>query len=240
MKKCKVLLLVLCIAMMSTGLSGCGLLLRAAMKAAEEEKEQSIAAEAEDYDYDYDYDYDFGDDYEDPYSIDDMEVTDFDDVFNDDADPFGDGGDAVDDGMMTVGSDLVGYIDLPDNYYPWTEAGGMPNGSVQYCDGTPYNLVSMVYYDMPGVTAYDLASSMMDQFKTDTAISQDSLTGATVQLGGVDAYQIYAYYPNDDQWLVIWMFESPYDSYIHYVSAEFLSDNFDFFEQVENSYRFRK
>ena len=47
MKKCKVLLLVLCIAMMSTGLSGCGLLLRAAMKAAEEEKEQSIAAEAD-------------------------------------------------------------------------------------------------------------------------------------------------------------------------------------------------
>ena len=71
-----------------------------------------------------------------------------------------------------------------------------------------------------------------------TAIAEDSLEMATVSLGGVEAYQIYGYYPADDQWLVIWLFDSPYDDYIHYVSAEFLSDNMDLFSMVENSYRF--
>lgn len=240
MRKIKILALLLCVTLMSTSLTGCGILLRAVMEAAEEENNRdasgNVQVNAGDYDYDYDYEEDT--EYSDPYTIDDMDLVEFDPDF--DNEDYGDEDYDVAGDMITVGSDLVGYIDLPSDYYPWNEAGGMPEGSVQYCDGTPYNIVSMVYYDMPDVSAFEFAQLMAGQFENDTAIDPDSLEMATVTLGGVEAYQIYCYYPADGQWLVIWMFESPYDDYIHYVSAEFLTDNFDFFEQIETSYRFTK
>lgn len=242
MKKLKVLALVLCVTVMSTGLSGCGILLNTLLNYAE--KQEAAEAEKEEYDenYDYDYDYDYDTDYSDSYSDDDMDAAGYDEDYGDEDygdEDYGYDEDAVAGDMMTVGSDAVGYIDLPTNYFSWTEADpGMPEGAVQYCDGTPYNIVTMVYYDMPGMKAYDFAQAMGAQFESDTAIAEDSLEMATVSLGGVEAYQIYGYYPADDQWLVIWLFDSPYDDYIHYVSAEFLSDNMDLFSMVENSYRF--
>lgn len=246
MKRFKILALVLCVTLMSTGLTGCGTLLKAIVNAAAEEENKSVYEDTQAYadDYDYDYDYEVDMEYSDPYSIDDMdlvEMPDFDEDYGDEDygnEDYGD--DAVSGDMITVGSDQVGYVDLASNYVKWNEIGGMPEGSVQYCDGTSNNIVTMVYYDMPGTSAMQVAQGMAGNLSSDTAIDPDSLDMATVTLGGVDAYQIYAYYPTDGLWLVVWIFESPYDSYVHYVSAEFPGDDFTLFHMVEDSYRFIK
>lgn len=134
-----------------------------------------------------------------------------------------------------IGSAATGYVDVPADYYSFTDPATTAE-TIQYCDSSVTNIVTLTYYDNTDLTAETCAQAMLQNFQQDTAMDSSSVTGAMVELDGCEAYQIYGYYPADDIFLVIWFLDSPEDDYIHYVSVEFTSDHYDLFEMVENTY----
>ena len=61
----------------------------------------------------------------------------------------------------------------------------------------------------------------------------EKLTGAREALGQYPAYQVYCYYPNDDQYLVTWYMDSPDKTKVYYVAAEFRSTEMSFFNYAQ-------
>ena len=56
----------------------------------------------------------------------------------------------------------------------------------------------------------------------------DKLEVAKVQVGGYDANQIYAYYSDTAQYLVVWLIADPEDDQAcYYLAMEFTQDNAD-------------
>ena len=133
-----------------------------------------------------------------------------------------------------IGSVETGYTDVPADYIK-VENSVLGSEFVQYSDVTGTNAVALGHFSN-NLTAKAYAGAMMMNFQQDTEMDQSSVTGATVTLDGCEAYQVYGYYPDDDLFLVVWFLDSPEDDYIHYVSVEFTSDNYDLFEMVEDTY----
>ncbi len=140
---------------------------------------------------------------------------------------------------ITVGSDAVGYIDIPADCYEFTDAGNADPNMIQYCYQSPYNVVTLTCYDEPGMTSYDIAQIFVSSFQSDTAYDPDSFSSSIVEFAGIEAYEIVCYYPADAQWLAMYIFDSPYDEYIHYVGIEMTEDAMDFAGMIEATYRFR-
>ncbi len=134
-----------------------------------------------------------------------------------------------------IGSAETGYVDIPADYVKYTDP-SLPSDFIQYADSTGTNIVTLSYYDND-ISAKAYAGAMVLNFQQDTEMDQSSVTGATVELDGCEAYQVYGYYPDDDLFLVTWFYDSPEDDYIHYVAVEFASDNYELFEMVEDTYR---
>jgi len=66
----------------------------------------------------------------------------------------------------------------------------------------------------------------------------DRASGATVTLAGREAYQVYAYFPDDGTFLVTWCVADD-AGVVHYVAAEGPSDGLmDLVTLVEQSYSF--
>ncbi len=135
-----------------------------------------------------------------------------------------------------IGSDEVGYVDVPDDFVKFKNDVDLGEGTIQYSDANGKNIVTLQYFDDSRLDAELVAGSMYMQFEEDSNVDQDSLTSATVKLDGREAYQVYCYYPDEDIFVVTWSFTSPDDDYIHYVAVEFTSDNMDLFEMVEDTY----
>ncbi len=133
-----------------------------------------------------------------------------------------------------VGDALVGYIDVPADYIPFMEAGGGSNGyMMQYSDLTGRYVMTLNAYD--DISAEDAVSNLYNHLLyADNGIDKDSITGAQVTINGYDAYQLYGYYPTEDKYLVIWVFETPEENdYTHYLALEFDEEHMDLFDVSE-------
>lgn len=141
---------------------------------------------------------------------------------------------ATEVGYQRVGNDFVGYIDVPDDFVEFTEAGSGTNGTmVQYSDITGKCVVTMNAYD--DISADEAANNLYyNLLETDNAVDKDSIESAMVTINGYDSYQIYCYYPSDGKFLVIWCFETPEENdYTHYLAIEFDEEHIDLFDVNE-------
>ena len=166
---------------------------------------------------------------------------DADDADDSDTDADDDADDADDDGpTQHVGAVGVGFVDIPASWTEFTDAEG--GDDLQWCDGTPYTIVTLNVVDLSGMSADERA-----EFTTEVAlnnianhlleegIDEESLTGARVELADRDAVQLYGTYPSGSI-LVVWLVEDDAGNY-RYVAAEGTTDTImDAVEIVEDTY----
>lgn len=147
---------------------------------------------------------------------------------------------AVDEERQRVGEVGVGFVEVPASWMKFVDVDGTT--SLQWCDGTPYTIISLDVFDLSGLsedqrselTLEDAADSVAGTLIDGGAV-EDSLQGAHVTLAGREALQVYCSYP-DGIILVTWVLEAD-DGSIRYVAAEgTMSTVLDAVEMVEDSY----
>lgn len=122
-----------------------------------------------------------------------------------------------------VGAEGIGFVSVPDSWVEFHDTDG--NSSIQWCDGTPYTVISLNTFDLAsvpeeereGYTTEDAANSVWQNMLNGGA-EEDSVQGARVTLAGRDALQVYGIYP-DGSYLVTWLLQDE-QGVIHYVAAE--------------------
>ena len=135
-----------------------------------------------------------------------------------------------------VGNDEAGYINVPSEFIAFQEEGGM-SGDVegfQYSDVTGKTIftVSAFADTTPETTANLLLGSLENEGAEDPA-------GAEVTIAGYDAYQVYGYYPDDNTFLVMWVFEAPeQDDLVHYLAIEFDADQYTDVWELSETFSF--
>ena len=108
---------------------------------------------------------------------------------------------------------------------------------LQYSDPTGKLIITLNYSDNGQVEAQSAASSCWAQMEEEGA---EDIQGATVELDGLTAYQVYGYYTSDDVMLVIWIFYDN-DGLLHYISAEGpISSVMDSVNIIEDTYAVSK
>lgn len=135
-----------------------------------------------------------------------------------------------------IGDEIFGYVDVPSNFKPFTNDVEIEVPNLQYSDITGNNIVTLQYYDGSMADAKTFAQTLSSIILNDPEVDEESVTGATVTLDGITAYQLYCYYPSYDRYLVTWCFDDTDDGYLHYVSVEFTPENYYLFEMVEDTY----
>ena len=132
---------------------------------------------------------------------------------------------------QVVGKDKYGYVTIPSDWVPFKDP-SVSIDLVQYTNGEDF-ILTMNYYDKTEVpSAMQAASNIKSHLASENV---EGLTGATVKMGSYDAYQVYGYYPDDDLWLVCWLFDGN-DGYIHYLAIEG-SDHYSDFFDIPNTFR---
>ncbi len=143
--------------------------------------------------------------------------------------------------VQRIGSPEYGYVSVPSTWVKFVDTDG--NTSVQYCDPSASYIVSLNIFDLSNASdeerasfgAYEGASSVWANIEDDGG--QD-VTGATVTLAGREAYQVYAYFPDDGTFLVTWCVADD-AGVVHYVAAEGPGDGLmDLVTLVEQTYSF--
>jgi len=142
--------------------------------------------------------------------------------------------------LTRVGEAGIGFVDIPSDFVPFKDVSG--GTDLQWSDATGTSIVTLNVFDMETVpedqresfTAYDAAQSVYYNISQD---SPEDIEGATVELCGTQAYQIYAYY-DDGIFLISWVVDGP-DGAIHYVSVEGSEDVImSLVDLVEETYAF--
>lgn len=122
-----------------------------------------------------------------------------------------------------IGAAGIGFVTVPDSWKEFHDVDG--NSSIQWCDGTPYTVISLNTVDTSGLSdeqraefdAEDAANSIWQRM-LDDGVSEDAIQGARVKLAGRDALQVYGLYP-DGSYLVCWLATDDAGT-IRYVAAE--------------------
>lgn len=139
-----------------------------------------------------------------------------------------------------IGAEGTGFVTIPESWVEFHDVDG--NSSIQWCDGTPYTVISLNTFDLSTVpeeerasfTLEDAANSVWGNILNDGA-AEDAVQGARVTLAGRDALQVYALFP-DGSYLVCWLLEDD-AGVIRYVAAEGTEDTiFDAVGYVEATY----
>ena len=137
---------------------------------------------------------------------------------------------------MRVGADLYGFVEVPEDWKEYTDSQvtAVSGRAVkQFCSADGSLIVTLNYADGSQTDAQAAATSCWVQMEQDGA---QNIQGATVELAGCKAYQVYGYYAGDDVMLVIWVF-SDKEGRLHYISAEGPLDTvMDCVKLVEDSY----
>lgn len=140
-----------------------------------------------------------------------------------------------------VGADGVGFVDIPATWVEFQDTDG--NTALQWCDGTPYTVVSLDTFDTSGLpederasfTPEDAANSVWNNMLNDGAV-EDSITGARVTLADRDAVQVYGIHP-DGSILVCWLVQDD-EGVIRYAAAEGTDETImDAFDIVNLTYQ---
>ena len=146
-----------------------------------------------------------------------------------------------DQAKQHVGAEGVGFVDIPASWVEFKDTDG--NSSLQWCDGTPYTVVSLNTFDLSGMseedrasfTPEDAANSVWTNMLNDGAV-EESVTGARVTLAGRDAVQVYGTYP-DGSILVCWLVQDD-AGVIRYVAAEGTNETImEAFDIVDKTYQ---
>ena len=135
--------------------------------------------------------------------------------------------DDADEQTQRIGEKGIGFVEIPANWVEFKDVDG--NDSIQWCDGTPYTVISLNVFDLSSVpaeqrgsfTAEDAASSVWTNMINDGAV-EDEIQGAHVTLAGRDAVQVYGVYP-DGSFLVTWIVPDD-EGEFRYVAAEGTSE----------------
>ena len=122
-----------------------------------------------------------------------------------------------------VGAEGTGFVTIPDTWVEFHDTDG--NSSLQWCDGTPYTVISLTTFDMDSVPEdqregfgiEDAGNSVWINILND-GVDEEAIQGAHVKLAGRDAVQVYALYP-DGSFLVTWLLQDD-AGVIRYVAAE--------------------
>ena len=118
-------------------------------------------------------------------------------------------------GTKRVGSDAYGYISIPNSWVNFQDLSPMP-GAIQYTNGGGA-IITMNLFDADlNVKPQDALANLVAYHENQGAVGME---GAMVTLNGETVHQIYGYYPFDNTFIVIWMFEGP-EGNVHYISAE--------------------
>lgn len=151
--------------------------------------------------------------------------------------------DAASSDAQTVkeyGNETVGWMTLDDTFFQWYTPGNTDT-CVQYAQ-SPTEIVTMDVFDCTAIKeqtgvdfdAYTAASSRLYQLQQASQTENiEKLTGSREGLGNYAAYQVYCYYPDDDQYLVMWYMDSPDQTKVYYVAAEFRSTEMSFFNYAQ-------
>ncbi len=164
------------------------------------------------------------------------ETSDSEDPFSEEAfseEPFsedaGGGGTpgTVQQDTKRVGNATVGFIDVPSHYETYTYDESESDTMIQFFDpDNMTDIVTMEVFDsISGGDAELMASLMLYSLQEEDADCVDA-EGAMVMLGDYEAYQVYTYYPADDTFLVMWLFDGE-DGMTHFLSIEFISESED-------------
>ncbi len=151
-----------------------------------------------------------------------------------------DSDDDTDDQTQHVGADGIGFVDVPASWVEFKDVDG--NSSIQWCDGTPYTIISLDTFNVDSVPeeeradfdAEDAAKSVWANM-LNAGCEEDSVQGGRVTLAGRDALQVYGVYPNGS-FLVCWLLQDD-QGVIRYVAAEGTQDTImDAVDVVEDTY----
>lgn len=168
--------------------------------------------------------------------IEDVELSEDEDVL----DEFDEEDDSPDVATQRIGTPEFGFTDVPSDYVEFRDVSG--GTDLQYADVTGTSIITLNVFDLESVpedmrdsfTLYDAAQSVAANIDQG---GPTDIQGATVELAGRTAYQVYAFF-EDGTFLVTWVVDDP-DGVIHYVAVEGPADTIlDNVELVEETYAF--
>lgn len=124
-------------------------------------------------------------------------------------------------GAKWIGDCNHGYLQVPESYCRYQDVD--VEGLVQYC-ADQLNIITLNHYD--NVDAETAAANIYASMETEEGV--EGLTAAMTQVAGYDARQIYGYYQETGQILLIWLIPDPDNAQgSYYISMEFTEGNQD-------------
>ena len=138
------------------------------------------------------------------------------------------------DKTKVVGEEKYGYVTVPSDWVKFYDYSTVAN-VLQYSYANEYVLTMMYYSKDELRSAETAAANAKAHLSTENV---EKLTGAKVKMGSYDAYQVYAYYPDENEWLVCWFFEAE-DGLVHYLAVEGPDPYSDYFE-IPNTFKIKK
>ena len=127
--------------------------------------------------------------------------------------------------MQQIGEDGYGYVHVPKDWVKFHDS-ATDGAGFQYADPSTYNVVTLFSY-----TAEDLGVEKLDDQAAEQAANSyaynieqqgtfDNLTGAMVEIGGYEAYQVYGTLKSDGKILCAWIFKTEKSDKVYLVSLE--------------------
>ena len=119
--------------------------------------------------------------------------------------------------MQRVGNDSHGFFDIPYDWLPFVELDPHPDDNmIQFSDTSGSDIITVRYMLAADVLPPDqMLSNIAGHWENSGAVD---VYGARVSLNGIEALQIYAFWPALGTQTVTWAFER--DDIIHVVTAE--------------------
>ena len=174
--------------------------------------------------YESDEDYDNEDDYEDDYEDEDDMSSGRNSDRKKESESLEEEPSVAKKETQRIGNASLGYLDIPADFVLNTKESDLNDFEgieiMQYSDEAGVNVITLERCE--DLDAKTLADSSVDYVKSISGVDMDSIAGYKVTIGGYDAYQIYATFPDENIMLVIWCFETPdVDKDAHYLAIEF-------------------
>lgn len=151
--------------------------------------------------------------------------------------------------LMTIGSDSLGYMDIPSDWLTYYDPSTYGMNSVQYSSPDLKSIITMVSYDMSlvenGIVTEEQLSSLdpytlaTSSYSLLTESGYGAVEAATVTLDGRTCYQVYGYLEENGgaTMLVAWYFTGD-DGYTRYICFESPMDiSLEVCAYIEGSYR---
>jgi hypothetical protein len=122
--------------------------------------------------------------------------------------------------MQRVGTENFGFIDIPSYWLPFRDI-SVPQSldMLQFSDPTGTDIITMHYINtsaepMTPEEYLNITASFME------SIGGVDIAGARVDLNGIDALQIYAFFPESDSFMITFAFETDRDTLLRTITVE--------------------